>query len=527
MQQTFRIQSVLGGISPSQYFAGEGQYLGGVAIDPDLPITSSDVRTSGCIVPVAYETFSSTPVNSAVIAIVTDPKDTKTYAVTSGGKLISYDSSLGSETTVGTFAGSTANGAFYYNNYIYATGTGASANDVSRYGPLNGSPSIVDGVWTGSTLGSQTALTNTAYPTVRGLALPNHWGTVHSDGSAYFLDFKDGQGMVHRINTKKGTAEGDTDGTVAPSAYNVLDLPFGFYPTAISSYSTDLAILAIQTTDATVNQGRAALFLWDPTNTDTFYRQIPLPDPLATALLYVNGELTIWSGNASNGFRMSRYVGGETVSDILYMEEGAPPFPGGVDALGNRIVFGSYSTYPSSTACVYGFGSKNASLPRGLHNVVRTASAGSTQMTTAVRYVQQASNVQPRCIAAWRDGSGYGIDRLSSSSTYQSVFRTGMVTVGHKFKVLKVRIPLGDTVASNMSIVPKIWLDDGTTSYTLSAIDSTNFPGKRAVVYKVPNLSSIIGMNNLFIELAFGGTAQLSVLLPIEVDLEVYEDEPT
>lgn len=402
-----------------------------------------------------------------------------------------------------------------------------TGTDVSRYGPLDNSPSLTDGVWTGATLGSLTALTNTTYPTLRGLAIPNHWGCTHSDGSAYFLDFKNGQGLIHRINTRKVTNEGDTNGSTIPSAYNVLDLPFGFYPTAISSYSTDLAILAIQTTDSTINQGRAALFLWDPTNTDSFYRQIALPDPIATALLYVNGSLNIWSGNAQNGVRVSKYIGGDSVADIAYQEEGVPPFAGAVDALGNRLVWGGYSTYPASSACVYALGSKTASLPVGLHNVVKTTSSGTTQNVTALKYVQQSSNVIPQLVVGWGDDSASGLDKRSTTATFGSTFYSEMVTVGKKFKVIKLRIPLGATVTTNMSVTPSIVVDDGTTTSALTAITSSDFNGKRAIIYKAPNMLDVGGTNNFFIKLAFAGTVLLPVTLPIEVELTVYEDETT
>lgn len=523
-QISVKINSILGGMSPTQYFGQEGQYLAGIGIDPDYPITSSAVRTSGAIVPTVYEKFSGSNVTGYPIAIINVPKTTLTYAILSNGRIVSYNSALGSESLVGTVSGGVARGAWYYNNYIYiATGT-----DLSRLGPLDGAAALTDGVWTGATLGSQTALTDTTYPTIRGLMMPNHWGCIHSDGSSYFLDFKNGQGMVHRVNTKKVTSEGDTNGTVVPSLYNVLDLPFGFYPVCISSYSTDLAILAIQTTDSTVNQGKAALFLWDPTNTDTFYRgPVYLPDPLATALLYINGILYVFSGNAQNGFRISRYAGGDSLTDVLFMEEGAPPFAGAIDALGGRLVWGGYTTYPTATASVFALGSKNSALPQGLHNVVRSTSTGANQNVTALKYVLQSSSITPQLVVGWGDDSAKGLDKKSTSATYASVYRSDIVTIGKKFTVIKVRIPLGDTVAANMSITPKIYFDDGSSSSTLTEINNTNFSGKRAIIYKAPDLNAIGGTNNFFVELSFAGTVALPVTLPIELEVTLYDDETT
>lgn len=412
-QAIVKVNSILGGISPSQYFTMEGQYLSGVGVDPDLPLTSSDVRTSGVLIPTVYEKFSGSNVTSSVVAIINNPKDTNTYIVLSNGRLISYNSSLGSETLIGTVSGGVAAGAWYYNNYIYITGTGSSSDDVSRYGPLNNSPSLVDNVWKGATLGSLHALSNATYPTLRGAGIPKHWGMAHAgDGFSYFLDFGDstaavanaGRGMVHRISTRKVTNEGDTNDTTTVSTYGALILPFGQYPTAISSYGTDLAILTMSTSDTTINQGCASLFLWDPTNTSSWYRRIALPDPIATALLYVNGTLYIWSGNAQNGCRLSKYSGGDVITDVDFLEEGVPPLAGAVDALGNRLVWGGYITNPTNAAVVYGYGSKDAALPKGTHVVVKsTAATTSSFNVTAVKYVQQASNVTPRVLVGWAD----------------------------------------------------------------------------------------------------------------------------
>lgn len=515
-----RFNSILGGISPSQYVMQDGQYLASLGIDPDLPLSSSDIRTSGAVVPSIYTKFSGSNVNASVVAILTNPKNTNTYVVLSNGRLISYDSSLGSETLIGTVSGGLCCGAWVYNNFLYLT----TGTDVSRYGPLDSSPSLVDSWWT-STL-SLTATTNTTYPTVQGVSVPNHWGCIHGDGSAYFLDFKNGQGMVHRINTKKGTYEGDTNGTTVPSAYNVLDLPFGFYPVAISSYSTDLAILCIQTTDTTVNQGKAALFLWDPTNTDTFYRgPVYLPDPLGTAMLYANGQLNIWSGNAQNGFRVSRYVGGDVVSDIAFYEEGTPPLAGAVDAFGSRLVWGGFATSPTTAACVYALGSKSLALPAGLHNVAKSTSAGTTPLVSAVKFVQQSSNISPKFVIGWHDGSGSGLDSFATSGTCGSKIRF-FVNVGQSFTVKTLRIPLGAAVTTNMSIVPKLLFDDASTTVTLDTIDPNGtFNGKRYALYKI-GAASYGGTNDLVVELNFGGTVPLPVLLPIIVELDVKQDEP-
>ncbi|MEK7179998.1 MAG: hypothetical protein AAB706_00825 [Patescibacteria group bacterium] len=517
------INQIFKGQSASQYFGEEGTYNSSIAIDPDLPIISTGTRTSGFIVPVGSALLSGANVTSHVVRILNNPKNTLTYVVLSNGRLISYNSSLASETLIGTVAGGVAVWAEYYNNYIYIwTGT-----NISRYGPLNNFPTLVDTVWTGATLGTQTALTNTTYPTLNSVSIPNHVAHVHGDGSMYFTDFINGQGLIHRINTKKVTDEGDTNGTTVPSLYNALDLPFGFYPTDIESYSKSLLITGIYTIDTTINQGKSAFVLWDPTDTVSFYLgPVFLPDPLCTATLNSNGIIYLWTGNAQNGVRLSRYLGGETVQDIAYQEEGLPPFAGAVDALGNRIVWGGFTTNPETASCVWAYGSKDARLPKGIHNIMRGTGTGTTPIITALKYVQQSSNVTPKLVMAWRDGTTRGIDQYSTTATLDSSIRW-MFNIGHKVDVVQVKIPLAGAIAANTTIIPTLYFDDLSSSLALTTINNTNYPSKRKVIYKGTELKNTTALNNFMFELVFTGTNPLPVALPITISVDVKEDEAT
>lgn len=398
-KQELSITSILGGISPTAYFGADDSYIGALGIDPDFPTTASAVRASGLIMPTRYETFSSTSVATAPKWIVTNPKDTKVYVYLDNGAALTYTSALASETALTTPTSGAGNGCHYYNNYNYY----ATPTDVARYGPLDGAAAMTQTVWTGSTLGTQPSLINSTYPTLQGVAIPNHSMHVHTDNVLYFCDYNTtanpGKGSIHKIKTKKVTAEGDTnDG----SDNDVLALPFGFRPVDLESFNTDLAILAIQTSDTTINQGKAALFLWDTTSI-SFYAQIAIPDPIATALLNVNGVLHIWSGNSSNGVRLSRYTGGYGVNTVVYQEEGTPPYSGAVDAFGDRISWGGWTSYPESAGVVWSYGSKDSRLPQNVSCNVRTKSGTSTPNVTAIKYALQANNIQPRLITGWRN----------------------------------------------------------------------------------------------------------------------------
>lgn len=528
MIKPFEIKNVLGGWSATNYLVSEGTFNSSIGVDPDLPV-GSDIKTSGLLVPTRYEKFSGTEFTGYPMWILTNNKTTNTIIYTSDGKIHSFDNSLAMRATDEastalpiTVSGGAGNGAFFYNNFYYL----CEATDISQYGGMDQGVSIAktENVWTGAKF-SKSALTNTTYPTIRGVSIPNHPAHVHSDNSAYIGDVVSGQGVLHRLNTKKTTIEGDTNGTTVPSAFNALDLPFGYYPTDIESYGTDVVIAAIRTTDSSINQGNAALFFWDPTNTDTFYRQMILPDPLVTALKNVNGVLHCWSGNAQNGVRLSKYIGGETISEISYMEEGAPPFAGAVDAIGSRLVWGAYTTYPESSASVMAYGSKREDLPKGLQNIIRSTSAGANQNITSLAYIQQSSNVSPKLVVGWGDDSNKGLDKFSTTATYNSVWRSEMVNINEEFIFKKLSIPLAAAVDTNTTITVKIYIDDASSSVTLTTINNTNYPSKRKILYKAVDLATAAGENNFFIQISWTGTTSMPVLMPIKYDLDIKQDE--
>jgi hypothetical protein len=452
---------------------------------------------------VGYSKFSSTGLTGYPKWITTNPKNALIYAYDSAGNFISYTSGLTGESVISTIANATGNGLVYYNDYIYIF----KNTDVDRYGLLSGSPSLTTGVWTGATLGTQTALVNSSYPTLRGVVMPNHPAVVHGDGALYFLDYAGGQGLVHKILT---TAGGVNNG----SAYNVLDLLFGYYPTCIASYGLDLVIGAIQTSsDTTLIQGKAAIFFWDTVNS-SFYRQINLQDSLVSALLNSNGTLYVFSGNTVNGVRVSKYLGGDVMSQLSFQDEGFPPFAGAIDAIGNKIMWGGFVTYPEAAAVVSSYGSKS-NLPLGLHNIARSTSAGANQNVTALKIVQQDSGLQPKMAIGFGDDSVKGLDKYSSSATLASVWRSQCFSIGKSFTIKKIRIPLGVTLASNMTITPKIYIDDASSSKTLSVINSTNYSG-RQVTLPVDKA----GTNNFILELRWTGTVVCPVIFPIIIDLE-------
>lgn len=514
MRTPFSIDSIFAGLSETQYFAGKGQFHASIGIDPDMPVNDTDKRLSGYLRPTSMEKISSTTITNAPLWLVTNPKDTNTYVYDAGGKVYTLDTSLvvtalNSGTALTTSSG---NGADYYDNYLYF----AKNTDVCRYGPLNGAPTFTQDYWTNAL--SKTALTNTTYPSVRGKTLPNHVMHRHTDNKIYICDVTTGnKGVLHYIKTLKTTVEGDTnDG----SSQVALDFGYGYYPTSIETYETNLVVALVEGVSTGVKQKPAALTFWDTTST-TFSKliQIEFPDPLITAIKNINGALYVWSGNANGGVRLTRFYGGYAYEELFYFEEGYPPLQGAVDGEMNRIVWGGVTTYPESSVSVFARGSKSAKLGTGIQNILKTTSTGDNGYVSCVKYLQATSNSVRQPIVGWKDDAGQGLDK--SSTTYgTSVYRSEVFRIGRPFQIRKIRIPLAQAVASNMTATVKIYTDNGTTSTTIATINNTTYPSKKCVaIYPQVN-----GEQDFFIEIRWTGTALMTVALPITGIIETKED---
>lgn len=523
MRKKLQITNIFGGISPTFLFGPEGSFLNSSGIDPDHPMGSSYVKNSGAIVPVQYSKFSVTEVTGYPMFITANPKNANSYVYTSNGKMHSFDSNIAMRATEGavnfpvSLSNASGNGLAYYNNYIYFI----KDTDIDRYGPMNGTPALTANVWTGAILGTKTAMTNTTYPVVLGAKLPNHVAHVHGDDAMYVADVLNGAGILHRVKTKKVTVEGDTDDN---TAYNVLDLPSGMLPTCMESYGTDLVIGAIQTTSTSINQGKAALYFWD-TFDDSFYNEVPLPDAFVTAIKNINGVLYIWSGNASYGCRVSRYVGGDSIEQVAFIDDARPPYAGAVEGYGDRVLWGTHVELPASSGCVLAYGSKDSRLPKAINNIVRTTDPTQTDSSvTCLKIVQQASGAAVRFVTGWGNGSTYGLDKLGSAtpcSWLSSVF-----LVGKKFKIKKIQIPLASAVSATTEMDVQIVMDNESTTHTLTQVTNANFSGKRNILYKEPDLKAVIGENNFYLRLGWSaGSAQQIVIFPIEIEIDIYDDE--
>lgn len=512
---TAKIESVLNGISPLQYFGQDGSYHAGIAIDPDLPISDSEVRLSGFIRPTAMEKFSASVLNAPLMFFTTNPKDALCYAYDNSGYVYSINSSytMTALNSGSALTSASGNGSEYNDNYAYF----AKNTDICRYGPLNGSPSFNESYWT-STL-SKTALSNTTYPSINGVMMPNHVMHRHTDSKMYICDvLASNKGALHYVSTTKASVEGDTDNG---SSYNALDFDYGYYPVSVETYGTDLAVALIEGIQTGIKQKPAAVSFWD-TTAASFSKliQVEFPDPIISAMKNVNGVLYVWSGNVNGGVRLSRFLGGYSFEEVWFSEDGYPPLQGAVDAELNRVIWGTPITYPETATCVFAMGSRSFKVGQGIHNILKTTADGSSNGVTALKYFKTTANNLRQPIVAWKVTGSQGVDK--TSTTYGvSVYRSEVFRLGKPYQIGKIRIPLAQAVATNQTAEIRVYKDNGSSSDLVATINSTNYPNSERNVVIYP---SVNGYHDFFLEIRTSGTALLTAALPITIEGETKED---
>lgn len=518
------IESILGGLSATSHFANEDQFISALGIDPALPVDDTGgttstglVGASGLLRPSQFSKVSGTSITSAPMWMITTPKDTNIYIYDIVGSAYTYSSSgvFTGLSDGGSLSNSSANGCAYYDNYVYF----AKQTTIARYGPLDGTPAFNGDYWVG-TLG-KAALTNTAYPlsAAFGSAISNHVMCRHSDGKLYIADVVGNQGVLHYIKTTKTTAEGDTD---AGSVFNALDFGYGLWPTAIESYGSSIVIALYEGG----NRQAAKIAFWDTTS-DNFnsITWVEFPDPLITAIRNINGVLYIVSGQKSTqGFRITRYVGGSSFEEIFYSEFGYAPFQGAIDGDANRILFGS--SLGGNSGVVYSLGLQKAALGQGLFTPIALVNTNEKVVTSLI--LNPLSTFAKKLpIVGWSDNTANdsdhnGVNAPSTTGQIGAIFKSRIFRIGRDFKITKITIPLIEGVDNDISITPTIYLDTSANSKTLVSIDTTNYPLDTRLIEIRPE--NCVGKFDFYLQLTWSGTNLLTVSLPIIIEYEIIKD---
>lgn len=542
-----KIESILGGHSSSLFMSKGDQYSASFAIDPALPPDNSDNEfstiASGILRPSgSTHTGYSTSTTNYYSWLVTDIKDksfnSDIYAYGANGSVAVAYPVQGWLSDGGSMTGGAGNGAAYYDNYMYF----AKATTIARYGPLNGTPAFDGNYWT-TTLG-KTALIDTDYGSdpYLGKDYSNHPMHRHSDGKLYIADVVDNKGTIHYISTTKTTVEGDTDNG---STYNALQFGYGLYPIAIESYGSQIVIGLRESNydnsagSNVVFSGRAKIAFWDTTSQNfNNITGVEFPDGNLTAIKNAGGVLYFFSGSYDDyGFRVLRYIGGNSFEEVFMSEVGYSPHQAAVLAKGNNLLFGSANTIPNtgadSDACVWSLGLHRSGLTLG-NNVFSIARPGldSDYSSTGYNYAVGVSAVCEEVGVNLNQvgifvATDLGLDRVFQSTLQaEPVWRSQIYKIGQPFKITKIRIPtLESTSSSQKQIIPKLYFDNGAKVKTLQTMD---YSDKRIFTLRPENA---VGEHSFCLELKWSGYITLgadggtwSVALPITIEYELIDD---
>lgn len=502
------------------HFAASDQFLNSYAIEPSQNYRGSSYQASGILRPTGSIKFSGTGIAGVPLWLVPNTKDSNVYVYSANGSVYTYNGSAVGDLNDGGTA--TGNGAAYYDNYIYF----ARDTTVARYGPLNGTPTFTDDYWVG-TLG-KTALSDTTYPDVGDLdygECPNHYLHRHSDGKLYIADVVDNQGTIHYIKTTKTTVEGDTnDG----STYDKVNVGYGLWPTAIESYGDSLAIALYEA--GTVSSIGAKIAFWDTTSENI--NQIiwtEFPDDLITSIKNINGVLYIISCKAyQSGFRVSRYIGGNSFELVAYFDNSNPPFPGGVANIAGRLMFGSYIQNFVFGGVVYSIGLSKQGFGDGIF--APYANTNESGIVTSICQNPNANFITATPLIGWSTGfsggSNNGVDSSSNTITTNTgaLWQSQIYKIGQPFKITKVRLNFPVAVSASSNLQAIIYCDDihgGGTSYTLGTVTNTNYPSKKKVAFMPTNA---VGEHEFMLQLKWTTTSTFPVSLPITIEYELIDD---
>jgi len=408
---------------------------------------------------------------------------------------------------------SNGNGGCYFDNKIIL----CKQTDIAAYTIWNST--LIQNYWTG-TLGLA-ALSNTLYPSINGVSIPNHQAHRHTDGCCYITNvLASNKGSLNKLKTKKTTYEGDTDDS---SSADVLDFGYGEYPIQCETYQTDLAVILIEGVNTSMMRGR--LSFWD-TSSDSFTSitsvETQNEKEIFTAMKNVNGTLYVFSGFITGGCRVSQVVSNYQLQEIAYLPEEYPPVSGGaVDDIINRFVWGSNTIEPAVAGAVFSIGAKEKSLPMGLHSILRAPTTGDDPQVTSVKYVQSNGKIrQP--IIGYKSASEYGLAKIST--TYGTSIIRGEIIIpeslGSGFMLDQLKLPLVQAMAENMAFTIKVYVDNATNSVDFTVNNSTRYSEKKYITIH-PKIEII---NNFFFEIEFSGSVLCTIALPILGQISTHED---
>lgn len=182
-----------------------------------------------------------------------------------------------------------------------------------------------------------------------------------------------------------------------------------------------------------------------------------------------------------------------------------------------ELMFGTYDPYPLTVHGAAMIGIYGTPPPDG------TLPTYNPSIMTAVKRVLQDLPFPQFVMAGQGTGSLYQLFKKSDIQKF-TVWRTPVYQIGKDFDVMEITFNLIRDLDVGMTIIPKIYFDNERSSTVGTIINYVNYSDKLIKLTSKNFDNSTHGKHNFFLELQFAGDALQVVSLPINIDIEEYEN---
>lgn len=379
-EQILTIDKFYGGLSQAEKVGLEGSFAPGSQF---LDYSQDPSRFT--LQQIGSKVSGSTVVDLVKWIVDGSPYDTNRYFYGDAGNIY-RETSGGTWSNLRTVSNSVGQGLAIHNDYLYYT----QHAQIGRYGPLSTSPVFQDN-W-------QTSLNNTQTPAF-----------------APIMAFKEGLAVGHGNNL------GWWDG--ATWDVDRLTLPPGFYIRSLTQIKEFIVIGAWRGGSNVTDSEEGYVFFWNGSSVtfDYFFPTDGAPNALG------NTKNRLISVLGSQGQIYTDEEPFNLVHQIPNLPAGKSMevFPGAVTNWKGQTYIGMGGSTDSSTVKqgIYTYGSRSSLYPETLnfaHAVSGTISGGNSTYPTAGTTVKVGAvlGVGNSMYWSWRDGSNYGVDKITSSSNF-------------------------------------------------------------------------------------------------------------
>jgi hypothetical protein len=243
-----------------------------------------------------------------------------------------------------------------------------------------------------------------------------------------------------------------------------------------------------------------------------------------TTFTALHGSTCLFDGVTTSDYTFTNFIANATNNDAIDLNGNGSTW-NLIVASGLVIIYNCSleDSHASGGATFYACNCVDAGGNTGWAFACNVLPAYSVSVITAMARVQEGLPT-PKVIMGGKGGaSGTTYSLFKKASTYTfGVWRSKVYSFDDPFNVTGIRIPLSAAIGSNMVVVPNLYFDNGSRSAVGTPINSSNYDNNQNYIFLSPDNfeNNVHGEDNFWLELQFIGTSLISVLPPIDIDVE-------